>query len=239
MSLDRDGEPTAEPTPRRLQEARRAGDVPISRDLNALAAVLGGSAALVATAGASFAALATWSRGVWSLTPTEPGALLASGVAVAALTAAPVLAGAVALALIAGVVQTRALFCARPLRPTLRSAWRPTAWEPLHALLFALAALLAAGLALRPIGRSVLLTFGATPGGLLGTLATHSVALLGSFLVVATAVAAIDLWVRRRSWLRRLRMTARELRREQREEEGDPWIAEERRRAHRDASRSS
>lgn len=234
MPSDRDGEPTAEPTPKRLQQARRAGNVPTSRDLNALAAVLGGGIALVATAGASFAALATWSRDVWSLIPAEPASLLASAGGLAARIVTPVVAATLVLPVVVGLVQTKALFSSGPLSPTLRWGWRPDAWAPLHALLILLGVLLALALSLRPIGRAVLQAFGATPGRLLATLATSALTLVGALLAAITAVAILDVWVRRRSWVRRLRMTPRELRREQRDEEGDPWIAEQRRRAHRD-----
>ena len=231
MTLERDGDPGVEPTPRRLQDARRAGDVPISPGLNAWAALAGASLALVATAGGALAALAVFSRDVWGRSVHEPVALLASATALLARITVPVLAAAFLAAVLMGVVQTRALFawCLGS-----RGRARPSAWPPLRALLWAIAAGLVAVAALRPTVRPLLGLFGASPGRFAEGLAASALAWLGPLLFAAAGLAVVDLLVRRWLWRRRLRMTAREVRREQREEEGDPWIVQRRREAHRE-----
>jgi flagellar biosynthesis protein FlhB len=56
----------------------------------------------------------------------------------------------------------------------------------------------------------------------------------GYAALLGLSLGALDLWVVRRAWLRRFRMSKDEVRREYRESEGDPELKAARRRAHRE-----
>jgi flagellar biosynthetic protein FlhB len=63
------GERTEEPSPRRLEEARKRGQVPRSRELTNFATMIGGSATLVASGGALTARLSQMVRSGLSIDP--------------------------------------------------------------------------------------------------------------------------------------------------------------------------
>ena len=75
------GERTEEPSPRRLEEARKRGQVPRSRELTNFATMIGGSATLVATGGALTARLSQMVRSGLSIDPQslfDPSTMLSS-----------------------------------------------------------------------------------------------------------------------------------------------------------------
>jgi flagellar biosynthesis protein FlhB len=230
----RAGEPTVEPTPRRREQARRAGDVPHSPDLTALLGLLGGAAALLATAKAALAAWTGFARGAWGGSPGDPVGVLRAAARLGGRTAAPMLAAALFSALAAGLAQSKGLFSPALLRPKLRWGRRVSTWSAARVgLLGALAAAVVALSARSVVHRAAALA-GTTPGRWPESLSALAVTLWGPLLGLVAAVALADALARRAAWRRRLRMTPRELRREQREEEGDPWLAEQRRRSHRE-----
>jgi flagellar biosynthetic protein FlhB len=75
------GERTEEPSQRRLEEARKRGQVPRSRELTNFATMIGGSATLVATGGALTARLSQMVRSGLSIDPQslfDPSTMLSS-----------------------------------------------------------------------------------------------------------------------------------------------------------------
>jgi flagellar biosynthesis protein FlhB len=75
------GERTEEPSPRRLEEARKRGQVPRSRELTNFATMIGGSATLVATGGALTARVSQMVRSGLSIDPQsllDPSTMLSS-----------------------------------------------------------------------------------------------------------------------------------------------------------------
>lgn len=69
----------------------------------------------------------------------------------------------------------------------------------------------------------------------MSTLATH---LLWSSVVALLAIGAIDLAAKRAAWIRRWRMSPRDVIEERRESEGDPDVRRARRRAHEEMVRN-
>jgi flagellar biosynthesis protein FlhB len=234
---------THEPTARRLADARRAGLVAHSADLR-------GALALAAT-GVTLALLAPSIAGqlvvgfATGLRRASQGESLSAAAARGLDTGARVLAVPLAVALvvtlIAGLLQTGALWVAGP-RPDvhgrsslgrLRRVWGGAAFG---AALVGLAKVaLVAGVAALALGalvpRLILLA---------GVPAPHALAAFGAaarslgarVLVSLLAIGAADYaWVRWRH-LRALRMTSRQIERERREREGDPLPRAERRRLH-------
>ncbi|MEI9997591.1 MAG: EscU/YscU/HrcU family type III secretion system export apparatus switch protein [Rhizomicrobium sp.] len=74
---------------------------------------------------------------------------------------------------------------------------------------------------------------------LLWTLASTGTRLLGSFLLVALFFATIDQLIVRRDFLKRMRMSRRDIRREAREREGDPRLKQKRKQLHAEFARQS
>lgn len=110
--LDRDGqERTAEPTPRRLEEARREGNVPRTRGLTAAIALLGSFVALGWLGPAALARIVDLARSMLSRPPPGPGPLgegaamdLLGACGLAVAGAALPLAGATLAVTVAAVV---------------------------------------------------------------------------------------------------------------------------------------
>jgi type III secretion protein U len=238
------GERTERPSPKRLAEARRRGEVAVSRELSGAASLLAGLAALAAGAPSWFTALAGEVRGglaaAVAADRADPGALLAAAATVLRLTAPPALA-ALAAALAAGALQTGGLWALAPLAPRLERI------DPLRGLLglFSPARLAALALGLLKAGLILAVALhgwratatalaqlprseapGAALAALLEPLAWR---LAGLLLLLGGADGLLVRWRHHR----RLRMSRDEVRREAREEEGDPRHRAERRRLHR------
>jgi type III secretion protein U len=74
------------------------------------------------------------------------------------------------------------------------------------------------------------LTFGSSLEWICGSIAT----VLAAMSLSQLAPAAVDLWLQRILWRRRLRMDKNEIKREFRDEEGDPYVKGRRRALHRE-----
>ncbi|HXU61667.1 MAG TPA: EscU/YscU/HrcU family type III secretion system export apparatus switch protein [Polyangia bacterium] len=238
-------EPTEDPTPRRLADARRRGEVAVSRDLISAAAVTAALAALViGGAGLTARLVGYWRRAfAAALVDAGVGAGLSAGLGALARALATPLAVALGAALLAGLVQTRGLVAVGAVAPRFD---RLSPAEGLRRLGSGVAALQAAKGALKGMVVALLVGWLLVPqlAGLTGLAGAPAAAVLGALgllarrLVlgvglVALALGAADLLFVRRAHRRRLRMTRDEVRREQRETEGDPRHRAERQRLHR------
>jgi type III secretion protein U len=223
-------ERTEQPTPKRLAEARRRGEVPASRDLTGAAALLGGLVALAATgpwlAGELASLVRCALREATRGDPTTVGALGSAALAVARCSFAPALAATAAAAL-AGALQSGFLFAPEVLAPRLerldpaRGLGRLCSAGRLGALLLgllkaALAGALAVGWA-RSAGPSLRALPSALDPWTAGAALLRPLALRLVALVVLFGLADLVLarWRHRRGLL----MTRDEIRREAREEE--------------------
>lgn len=237
---------THPPSPRRLREARRRGDVPVSRALVGLGATSCGLAA-VAMAGPSLAmqeadalreALATAVSGAESV---PPGALLASLGRVALVASAPA-AAACAGALLAGLLQTGGLLAPEALMPRLeridpgegiRRLLSPAGAGPAVVAALSAAAAMSLG-AWHLVDRAP--TLSQVPrmrvGAATAVAGGAALAALPALAGLLAAAGLADLLLRRRRHLHRLRMSRAELERDRREDEGDPRQRAERRRLH-------
>lgn len=246
------GARTEAPTPRRLREARRRGEVGASRKLTGAAALAGGLCALALAGPTLTAALAADLRaaleraaapaGGAALSPADPVALLRAGVGRVLILTLPVGGAALAAGGLAGALQSGwnlSLAAAAPRLDRLALARGLRALASPGALGAALLGLVEAGLllalalgwlrrmapalaALPAAGAPGLLALGPALGGLAARLAA-----------AAVGIGLLDLALARRRLLRGLRMTRDEVRRELREQEGDPARRAERRRHHR------
>jgi flagellar biosynthesis protein FlhB len=229
-------QPTHDPTPRRLAEARRRGDLPQSRDLRAALALAATGAVLIALAPSIGGLLRLYvSTAIERATRGEgvrAAAVLAldSGLRILAVP----LAVAFATPILVGLVQTGGLWLGPPRADLGRlAAGRRARGEALAGLVrgaLAVAILLSVAAAtLAPILPRVASMGGAAPLVVFGAVAER----LGARLILAALLAGVadEIWVRLRH-RRRLRMTRSEIDRERKELEGDPIHRQARRREH-------
>jgi type III secretion protein U len=235
---------TEPPTARRLREARRRGDVARSAELTGAAALLGGLAGVAAAGPGAFLELARLVRAALAGAPGaagDPGAVLrAAAASVARLTLVPGLA-ALATGALAGALQAGGGFHLEALRPRLERIDPLRGVRRLASPASLLQAALAAAKAVALAGTALAWLRGAAalaglPRASGGALLRVAPALLSLALRLAAAFAvfgAVDWALARHRRRRALMMTRDEVRREQKEDEGDPVHRAERRRRHR------
>lgn len=239
-------EKTEEPTPKRLREARRKGQVPKSRELGTAAVVLATGGALVATGEGVLTEL----RAVFALTfgaieaDTAPLEVLNAGVAIGASLIVPILLAAMVAGTMASFLQVGPLLTMEPVKPQLKRLdviqgiknlfTRRQLMELLKTLLkmaivgFVLFQVLRDGL--RGIvglaGRDAFATLEGT-----GSLVTSLLFRVGGAVL---AIAILDVFYQRWQHRRDQRMTKDEVKREYKDAEGDPHAKQERERVHRE-----
>jgi flagellar biosynthesis protein FlhB len=228
-----------EATAARIARAKREGDVARSHDLGAVASLGCGFAATCAVAGTLAAAAQRALRDA-----PAPGGGWSPYAIVAACALAPMLA-ALAAAVAATYAQARAWTFKMPapnvakLDP-VRGLKRMFSRDGALAAVKAVAVSSAVAAAVVPALRGAL-AFGdaATPAELVAAVRRSTVATVAGALAVATLFAFGDLALERAKWLRRLRMSLPELKREHKQSEGDPQLKGRRRQAHRSLVRGS
>jgi type III secretion protein U len=239
-------EPTEEPTAKRLDEARRRGQVATSRDLVSAAAMVAALVALSAVGPASLARLVAYLRAALSAAPAggAPGEALWTGTGVLARLLAPPLAAAAAAALAVGLLQTRGLVALGAVKPDLgrlspaaglgRAFGGQAALQVGKGLLKISLLGLLAWLTVRPALGGLASLSGASAARALSALGALAERLAARVAVVALALGLGDYLLALRRHRRALRMTREEVRRENREAEGDPGHRAERQRLHRE-----
>jgi flagellar biosynthetic protein FlhB len=248
MAEDRPGgEPTEEPTPKRLRDAREKGQVARSRDLTAALGFAAAFAVLALTGGAMVGQVAGFmarTLGTCTAGGPAPGALLHEALLVLLKTAGPLCGAVFVVAAVGGAVQTGGLFTLAAVSPKLERLSpakglknllsRRSLFEVGKSLVKAAAVAAIAYGALASQARAVVL---AARGGAPATLAVGAAVgreLLWRTMLVFIVVAAIDFLYQRRAFLKELRMTRYEVQQELKQTEGDPQHKAERQRLHRD-----
>ena len=241
-----DEDRTEQPTPRRIREARKKGQVALSRDLTAAITLLAGAGGLTLLGPKLVAGLGSGlARSLSSLHEMEAATLTASvmttGTALL-VCAAPLIVVALVAGVAGSLMQVGFLFTGSTL------ALRPERLDPIEGLKRAFSLSTAVGIAGGLAKGAVIL--GVLAASLwqervalaslstrplpeaLGVLSSAGFSLLGKSALALLALAVLD-WAYRRWQLHRdLRMSRREIADELREFEGDPAVRE-RRRTHR------
>ena len=242
------GEPTEEPTPKRLEEARGRGEVAYSRDLASAAAMTAAIAALIFTGPELMARLLAYWRSALAAAPAAgaPSVALAAGLGVMARALAAPLVAAATLALGVGLLQTRGLLALGALKPDLgrlspaaglkRAFGSQAALAVGKGLLKVVLVAVLVWATVRPVLGGLAALAGAPPGRLLGALGALASRLAGRVALVALALGVADYLFAFRRHHRGLRMTREEVKRESKESEGDPSHRAERQRLHRELS---
>ena len=239
---------TEEPTPRRLREARRRGQVARSRDLTAavsIAAAIAAIALFVVPMLASMGAAAAGTlRTVGGAGPEAVGIDLGRYASIALRLSTPLLLLPLVAVLAAGIAQVGGLFAMDAVTPKLERVdpgrglarifgargWFEAAKAVLKFAIVAGAAALAARGSLREFVRACAVDSPTVASALADLLLRLGCSACAALLVLGAADVGWQRWRHRRD----LRMTREEVRREHREEEGDPAVKAERLRLHRE-----
>ena len=231
---------TEEPTQKRLLEARRKGDAPKSQEVIA-AGMLGAgtlilwflsgpAARTIAEAGATFLSSP-------HLIAMDPGALqhLFIQIAIAAAMALGLIAVCVvAAAILSNTIQSRPVFTAERIKPSLKKisplagAKRIFGPSGLFNFVKGVGKLIIVGailvIALWPDRDLISAVIQYHPSTLLELMRSMTLKLVGLAVAAMLVIAGFDYAFQRHSWRKRLRMTKEEIKREQKETEGDPLI---------------
>ena len=236
-------ERTEEPTPRRLRQARERGQVPRSRLFSGSLVLAGGSAGAALGLGDAAVDLRAWTAML--LARGEPlEAALHQALTLLVRGGGPALAGAVVGAVVAGLATSGWAPSALALVPRLERldplaglrrlfTWRAVAelFRNLAAASLLLTVLVTGAWRLLPSALR-LPALGEAGAGLL-LLRPAALGVWTRALLLAAALGALDLLFARWRHRRSLRMSRDEVRREYREQEGDPRHRAHRRAAHR------
>ncbi|MGS1125910.1 EscU/YscU/HrcU family type III secretion system export apparatus switch protein [Rhodanobacter sp. UC4437_H4] len=237
---------TEQPTPYRLQEAHDRGQVSRSADLSGVLVTIVFSIAFAVTSYAAAAALARALRRTLLMAGNAP-APSAGLTAWLRMTFAPfwqallpVLLAVLVAAVIANVVQTGPTFSTTPLKPDF-SRLNPAQglkrifslqilWE-LFKLILKVSLLGGVGwLVASGIHREVDAAALSAPAGLAMLFRSVYTWVTTWVLVLLGLVALLDLWFARREYIRKLRMSRRDLKDEMKRRDGDPDIRSKRKR---------
>ncbi|HZN92688.1 MAG TPA: EscU/YscU/HrcU family type III secretion system export apparatus switch protein [Myxococcales bacterium] len=235
-------EKTEQPTHRRLEDARKKGNVARSKAWSGGAVTLAGLAAFIAAAPAGSARLVLWTQRVLAGVPLgSPVAAAAEGARALAFFVAPPLAAAFLSALVtsaalSGLRFTPELLLPRAdrLAPSLRKVVSAQALLGAGKGLLAAAAVLAVAWVAGKDGLGALVgaVRGEPVGAALGALGwAKAVALRASAAVGVLAV--LDFALARRRHGRELMMTREEVKNEHKQSEGDPHHKHQRKAMHR------
>jgi flagellar biosynthetic protein FlhB len=238
------GEKTEEPTEKRLSDSRKKGQVAMSRDLTAGTVFIALFGVLYLTADSWFAGLLAHMKTALEMAPRETSVIPQLKRALMALQnalMAPLIAAMVA-AMAIGFLQTGGLFAfgavkfdTQKLMPDFK---RVASVQSLVEILKGFVKISLAGAvayaAMEPLMRSLTQLSGASPRELLVVLA-HASGRLGQWMVIVVAVIGFGdfLW-QRHQYMKQMRMTREEVKREHKEQEGDPHHKQERMRLHRE-----
>lgn len=237
---------TEQPTPFRLQEAHKRGQVPRSAELGGVLILLAFSVTLAVTAGRFAGACATALRDCLQLAGNAPvaGVALAHWIAAAFAPVGqaliPLVLAVVVVAVAGNVLQTGFVFSTHPLKPDF------TRMNPAQAIkrLFGVRTLWdLAKLSFKVVALALLAWYAMGKlTSIVGSIALASPAQLPRLtlavftrvatwlLVVMVLLAVADMLFSRREYLRKLRMSRRDIKDENKRHEGDPTIRAKRRR---------
>jgi flagellar biosynthesis protein FlhB len=235
-----DAQKTEEPTPRRLEEARRKGQVASSREVNHWFIILAGAISFMALApGMSKGVVRALSPFVTEpdLIATGPGGLgtaLKGMLGEVLLAVLPIIAILVAAAILAGVIQTGLVFSAERIKPELSKISIANGVKRLFSLK-SIAEFVKSVLKLIIVGSVVAVLFIPIFGKLTSVTTMSAVAamsLLQSLAVrlfigvlsVMSVIAIIDFLYQRFEFMKSMRMSRQEIRDELKQTEGDPQV---------------
>lgn len=248
MPADTSQEKTEDPTPKRLRDARKKGQVYKSRDLETVIVLIAAFGTLVILRPYLVSELERLMRLAFEAIgrPSfETGLIYELGLASAVTlvkVSLPFLVVVMLVAALVGFLQVGPVFSVEPLKPqtkrlnaieNLKNMLKPKILFELAknifkvVVVFLIAFLVIKGM-LEPFlySLTVPLEGSARLGGII------IVKFLLRFFIVFLMIAILDLLMQRREYIKNLKMTKEEVKREYKEDEGDPLIRSQRRQIH-------
>ncbi|MFA4873962.1 MAG: EscU/YscU/HrcU family type III secretion system export apparatus switch protein [bacterium] len=243
-------EKTEEATPKRLRDAHKKGQVARSRDLNTIVILIGAFAIIAFMRGYMGDQMRSLMQGSFDLVSrrelTTEALLLdiQRNFMTYVKIGAPFLLAISIIAFAVSFFQTGPVFSADPVKPqpkrlnaveNFKNMFKMTAFIELLkniakiSLIFLLAYLVIADSL-----REVVLTVAATPDQSTGVAIMMVTSFLMKVFVVFIAIALIDFAVQRWNYKKQLRMSKDEVKREYKQDEGDPLIKSMRRHLHQE-----
>jgi flagellar biosynthetic protein FlhB len=235
-----DSQKTEQPTQKRLEDARKKGDVVKSQEVAGLAVLAAGALLLASIGGSTSADIARILEGFLSNAHAVSAETLEtrafwSRIAVGAGLALALPMGVLLIAAVAGhVAQTGALVSTERLKPDLNKLSPMSGWKRVFGMsavanfVKGLAKLAIVGTAsvavLWPRRNDLLRMTGVDASAILPIARDASIALLIAALTAYALLAAADYFGQYQSFMRRQRMTKQEVRDEHRQAEGDPHV---------------
>jgi flagellar biosynthetic protein FlhB len=245
---DSSQEKTEQPTAKRLREARKKGQVFKSKDFEAVAVFIGVFAGIALTHSYIYAEFSKLMEEVFRAVGSrelDSGEMFRLGkLSFFALikTSGPVIGIAMLMAAIVGYLQVGSVFSIEPLKPqmkklnaieNLKNMFKPKMFVELIKNVFKLAVIfMIAYSVLKGMLEPFLMTVTAPIEGtsqLGGMILTK---FFIRFLIVFLLVACLDIFLQRKEYIKNLKMTKEEVKREYKEDEGDPMIKGARRQLH-------
>jgi flagellar biosynthetic protein FlhB len=244
------GEKTEQPTPKRLQEARKKGQIAFSREVPAVATYLAGMSLILVWASRIGDAFRDYYRTVVTAIGQVDGAslttvgtkLLDRAGTVWLLSVAPILGGIAVAGLALAAAQAGLNLTFEPMKPSLKKL------NPLEGLKrwFSVRGIVEFVKTLVKVLVVVLLGYGAISGSLEAIVRLHWVDISGlyrigikvaqSFIFQVGAtfllIAGFDYFYQRQQWKKQLMMTKEEVKQEYKEMEGDPIVKSQRKALH-------
>jgi len=244
------GDKTEQPTPKRLQEARKRGQIAFSRDVPAVATYLVGMSLILVWAAHIGDAFRDYYRTVAAAVGQVDGAglttvwtkLLDQAGSVWLRSVAPILAGVAVAGLALAAAQAGLNMTFEPMKPSLKKL------NPLEGLKrwFSIRGLVEFVKTLVKVLVVVLLGYAAISGSLEAVVRLHGVDMAALyrvgikvaqtfiFQVGATfaLIAGLDYFYQRQQWKKQLMMTKEEVKQEYKEMEGDPIVKSQRKALH-------
>ncbi|MCS7312242.1 MAG: flagellar biosynthesis protein FlhB [Acidobacteria bacterium] len=244
------GDKTEQPTPKRLREARKRGQIAFSRDVTGVATYLAGMSLILVWASRIGDAFQDYYRTVTSAIGQVDGAslttvwarLLDQAGSVWLWSVGPILGGVAVAGLALAAAQAGLNMTFEPMKPSLKKL------NPLEGLKrwFSIRGIIEFIKTLVKVLVVVLLGYAAISGNLEAILRLHW-ADMGAFYRVGTQVAqtfifqvgatflliaGLDYFYQRRQWKKQLMMTKEEVKQEYKEMEGDPIVKSQRKALH-------
>lgn len=246
MSAENEGR-TEQPSSRKLEQARVEGQVPVGHDAGLAATVGAGVAVLGAVVGPLRDSLTRAISESLSALPDQPFRMLPSMLTVPAALAAAVCAAAALASVVATMIQTQGGFWPNLALPDLSRVFRLAALTKMFSRQF----LVDLGLATLKVSAlawaawSVASADFATLPALLSASSSDQLAAVARtigrtgwrLVAVAGVIAGADFLVQRQRFMAKQKMTKEELKREVKQDEGDPLLRSRRKQRHRELSR--
>jgi len=235
-----DQDKTEQPTSYRLDEARKRGEVAKSVDVTGVVVMIAFAAILALTGAWIATGLATATRRMIELSGNAPalnGAFMdwvSHAYAPVGQALSPLVLGLIVAAIVANVFQTGPIFTTHPLKPdfkrmnpmqtvkrifSMRTLWELGKLLFKSVLLLGVAALFA--WKARALAEAVVMTLPLRAGGLVLSAFVKASTYV---LLVLALVAFADFLFTRREYLKKMRMSRRELRDEIKRRDGDPTV---------------